>query len=152
MGFWDDVKANFKNAKAEIDKVNEVNKSLTDKLNCEVVNGANHIFTKHFSMGRTSDGYALINQKHKLKIITCSDYQETHIGKSTGKKVAGAVAGGLLTGGAGAVVGALAVGNNKKNKEKFDKLVAVDESGYTHEVLLKPVLMQRTIINTKYVN
>lgn len=150
MGFWDDVKANLNNAKTELDRAKEINKSLTDKINCEVVNGANHIFTKHFSMGRTPDGYALINQKYKVKIITCSDYQETHIGKSAGKKIAGAAVGGFLTGGPGAIVGALAVGNNKKNTEKYDKLVAVDENGFTHEVILKPAFMQRSIINSKY--
>jgi hypothetical protein len=150
MGFFDSLKANLKNAKDEINKIKEVNKSLTNKINCEVVNGANHIFTKHFTMGKTEDGYALINFKHKVKIITCSEYIETHIGKSAGKKVAGAVVGGALTGGVGAIVGAVAAGNNKKNTEKYDKLVAIDENEYTHEVILKPALMQRQIINSTY--
>lgn len=117
---------------------------------CEVVVGANHIFTKHFSIGKTKDGFALINRKHKVKIISCSEYHETHIGKSASKKVAGALVGGALTGGAGAIVGAMAVGNNKKITNKYDKLVATDENGYTHEVILKSVLMQRININNSF--
>ncbi|PLS01926.1 hypothetical protein [Neobacillus cucumis] len=152
MGFMDSLKANLKNAKEKIDETAALDRSLSNKLTCEVVSGANHIFTKFFTMGKTADGYALINRKHKIKIITCIDYSETTIGKSAGKKVAGAVVGGVLTGGVGAVVGALAVGNNKKNTVKYDKLIAVDENGYTHEVILKPALMQRQIINNNYVN
>ena len=57
----------------------EIDKTLTDKLNCEVVGGENHIFTKHFAMGKTKDGYAMINRKHKVKIIACSEYHETEI-------------------------------------------------------------------------
>jgi hypothetical protein len=152
MGFFDDLKANIKNAKDEINRQKEIDKSLTAKITCEVVQGENHIFTKHFSMGKTPDGYALINYKHKVKIIACSEYHETHIGKSASKKIAGAVVGGALTGGVGAIVGALAVGNNKKKITKYDKLVAIDENGYTHEVILKPALMQRQIINNNYLN
>lgn len=146
MGFLDDLKANLKNAKDKLDQ-----QAAAHKLFCEVVSGANHIFTKRFTMTKTPDGYALINQKHKVKIITCSEYSETTIGMSAGKKIAGAAVGGALTGGVGAIVGALAVGNNKKNTEKYDKLVAIDENGYTHEVILKPALMQRSTINTYYV-
>ena len=152
MSFLDMLKANVKNAKIEIDQQLDVNKSLTDKISCEVVQGANHIFTKHFAMGKTQDGYAMINRKHKVKIIACGDYRETETGKSASKKIAGAVVGGALTGGAGAIVGALAVGNNKKKTTKYDKLVAMDENGYTHEVILKSVMLQRHLINTSYLN
>ena len=44
-------------------------------------------------MGKTKDGYAMINRKHKVKIIACSEYHETEIGKSATKKIAGAVVG-----------------------------------------------------------
>ncbi|HHK5550303.1 TPA: hypothetical protein ACQUHI_000488 [Bacillus tropicus] len=152
MGFLDNLKANVKNAKEAIAEQKAIDKILTDKLNCEVVGGENHIFTKHFAMGKTKDGYAMINRKHKVKIIACSEYHETEIGKSATKKIAGAAVGGALTGGVGAVVGAIAVGNDKKTVHKFDKLVAVDENGYTHEVILKSTFLQRQLINTQYIN
>ncbi|UHA60659.1 BMT2 family SAM-dependent methyltransferase [Metabacillus litoralis] len=94
----------------------------------------------------------MINRKHKVKIIACTEVTETEIKKSASKKVAGAIVGGALTGGVGAVVGALAVGNNDKKVTKFDKLVATDENGYTHEVILKQVFMQRQAINNSYLN
>lgn len=121
-----------------------------NKIYCEVVNGSNNIFTKRFSIKEEKDenGMVLINGKHKVKIINCTQVNEVTIGKSASKKLAGAATLGVLTGGFGAVVGAIAVGNNKKKTTKYNKLIAVDEDGYTHEVILKHVPFQSFQINT----
>ena len=119
-----------------------------DKVYCEVVSGANLIFTRRFSIGdRDEDGFVKVNRKHKVKILECSEINETQIGKSASKKLAGAATLGLLTGGFGAIVGAMAVGNNKKRTKKYNKLVAVDENGYVHEVILKHVAFQQFLLN-----
>ena len=55
----------------------------------------------------------------EFKVIESADIEGQ---KSTGKKIAGGIVGGLLTGGAGAVVGALALGNSKTG---FDLKVGI---------------------------
>lgn len=141
----------FKGLKDEYNKQKEINKNFTDNLYCTVERGRNHIFTKNFKISKTSEGKVFINNIHEVKIINCSEYRETVIGKSASKKVAGALVGGALTGGAGAIVGALAVGNNKKKISKHNLLVAVDKNGYTHQVILKSTLGQRNLINRAYI-
>lgn len=151
MGFFKNLKNNIQNAKCAVEQQNIILRGSTARVDCKVAMGANHIFTDHFSMIKMPDGMGLINLKHKVKIISCSEYHETETGKSASKKIAGAIVGGVLTGGAGAIVGAMAVGNHKKKITKYNKLVAVDENNFTHEVILVDVHGQRQIIN-KYIN
>lgn len=127
-----------------------IDNELTNKMYLEVGRGTNHIFTPFFIIGKHKDGYCYINSTHKVKVISCSEYVETSIGKSSSKKIGGAVVGGLLTGGAGAIVGSMVTGNNKKTKEKFDILRVMDKDGNVHEVYLKYKFGQRIHINNKY--
>lgn len=127
-----------------------IDSQLTNKMYLEVSRGSNHIFTPYFLIGKHKDGYAYINNTHKVKVISCSEYSEISVGKSATKKLGGAVVGGLLTGGAGAIVGSMVTGNNKKTKEKFDILRVMDENGNIHEVGLKYKMGQRILINSKY--
>ena len=46
-------------------------------------------------------------------VSNCRVDVNQHVGKSVGGTVGGAIVGGLLTGGIGAIVGAMACGNNK---------------------------------------
>lgn len=141
----------FSMRKENAKKRKEIEKDLSYKMRFVAARGESHIFTPIFKMGRSQDGYAIINGRHKVKVISCIEYTETTAtGKSTKKKLSGAALGGIITGGAGAIVGALAVGNSKNIKERFDLLKVIDEDGHTHEVLLKQRSLQRAQINHIY--
>lgn len=147
MGFFEFLKKDLNNTKEII----KLNKSLSHKLCCKVYKGASHIFTNTFTLGIDKDGQVLVNMKHKVRIIACVDYVETENVKSFGKKVAGAAVGGILTGGVGAIVGAVAVGNNGKKVSNYLKLVAVDENNYTHEVILFNQACQKNVLTVCYI-
>lgn len=140
------LKENIAQMKISLNNRKAIENEITYKVFCSVYKGTNHIFTKKFVISRTENGDVYINSIHKVKIMSCEDYNESYITKSATKKILGAATGGLLTGGFGAIVGALAVGNNKKINNKFNKLVAIDEFGGIYEIILKNVFLQKYLI------
>lgn len=141
----------FNNIKQGIKKQIELDKQQTNKNLFETVTPDN-IFTKNFLLSVDKEtGDVLVNRVHKITILSVTETQDITIGKSVGKKLAGAATLGVMTGGAGAVVGALAFGNNKKKVTKYHKLVSVDENGITHENYLVSKFLQIQIINS-YIN
>lgn len=139
MGWIKDLKSNIETAAGA-----DTSLKVIDTIDCKLERGENHIFTKYFTLNKTEDGEIYVNKKHKVKIITCSECNETQIVKSTGKKLGGAAVGGLLTGGFGAVVGAMVVGNNKKETSKLNRLVVQDENDLIHEVIIHDSFLFKT--------
>lgn len=116
-----------------------------------VAKGYNHIFTRKFTLSNNEEGEVFVNKKHKVVIISCSEYHEDRYEKSTGKKMGGALLGGAIAGGLGAVVGSIVVGNNQKKTDKYNILVVKDENGNIHEILLKDAFLQLETINSLFI-
>jgi hypothetical protein len=148
LGLFEIVKKNID----EVKKLKPVEEKLVSKMSYSVVRGQDNIFTKHFNMALTLDGKVVVNGRHRVKVINCSEYSETTITKSASRKIAGAMAGGMVTGGVGAIVGSIAFGNNKKKVDKYSKLIAVDENGYTHEIIINANSLQRALIKTVFID
>lgn len=143
----------FKNLKKNVECLKDVKVSDKDQIGktyYKVVKGEGSIFTKRFSLSQDRGAQVYVNGIHKVDIIDCVEYHETETIKSAGKKVAGGAAGGLVAGPAGAIVGALAFGNNKKKVSKYSKLIAVDENGHRHEVIIDAGKLQRGLIISAY--
>jgi hypothetical protein len=132
VGLTMGIKALMEERKKNVDKRKVIEDKVVIKTVCSVDRGHNHIFTKTFIISKTDNGDVYINSIHKVKIMSCDSYIESHITKSTTKKILGAATGG----------------NNKKVNNKFNKLVAIDESGMIHEIILKEILLQRSIFET----
>ena len=109
---------------------------------------SDNIFTKTFSLYETEDGKIFVNKKNEVILRGTGTRTVTRYTKSTTKKVGGAVAGGLLAGGFGAIVGALALGNNKREDENYDILLAEDLEGRQYEVPLQPAMLQKILLNS----
>lgn len=110
-------------------------------VQCEVVEGHNHIFPRRFGLVYNKEtGVLTVNRVHEVKIVGISKLTETDyiIKKSTTKKLGAAAAGGFMFGPGGAVVGALVAGNNdtKKVKEKYIEIIFTDENNLSHAVLI----------------
>lgn len=110
---------------------------------CKLESGENHIFTNRFLLVADKNGNHYLNfDRKKVRVhgYRGSNKVDYIQGKSVGKKLLGAAALGAITGGAGAIVGAVAFGNNKTKKIRTKYLVLsieVIEEGVIYDVTIK---------------
>lgn len=110
-------KKNIENLKKMWADEKEMNKRIVYKKSFKNIGHTSNVFGKYFFLCLTDDNRVFVDNKHEVKILAYGTQKEVIYEKSTGKKLAAATVLGLTTGGVGALVGAVAFGNNKKSTE-----------------------------------